>query len=296
METKPRITKQTEHVLWKGNSPYSFLPHALSLTWSDQCQKPFGLHNQPIPGSLKSQLSKLVTSPVSIFEAGVYPHDRDIKYSFHISQVQLHNPRAKNRKCSPFFFLVLLLQQFKLFKGLSSRTCSARSPFKNSLCNSKRSSWFLWTEEAIEAQGWQSVVARSQRQQLRSGFPRSQGLPVPTGLHAALPEPSHCCSILLNATYFGTSSWQNTQLYFHLSIPHPSNPLPYPNSCLVAKRERHLYCRRLHEPPLAVQNTSSFLVSTSLGHCQVQSKLRLTWVTSNRLQQWASLEQKGCIL
>lgn len=258
------IIKETEHMLRKSNFPYSFLLHALNLTWSDQCQKPFGLQNQPIPGSLKSQLSKLVTTPVSIFEAGTYPHDRDIKYSFHISQVQLHRPRAKNRKCSLFFSLVLLLQQFKLFKGLSSRICSARPLFKNNLCNSKRSSWFLWTEEAREAQAWQSVAAQSPRQQLCSGFPRSQGLPVPTG-HAALPEPSHCCSILLDATYFGISSWQNTQLHFHLSTPFPSNPLPYPNSCLVAKKERRLYCRRLHEPPEALQNTSNFLGSTSLG-------------------------------
>lgn len=39
------LTKQTEHMLQKGNFPLHLSPHALDLTWANQCQKPFGLHN-----------------------------------------------------------------------------------------------------------------------------------------------------------------------------------------------------------------------------------------------------------
>ena len=69
-------------------------------------------------------------------------------------------------------------------------------------------------------------------------------------------------------------------------------PTQFDNSCLVAKRERRLCRRSLHQTPDASQNTSSLLVSTSLGYCQIQSKLWLTWLTSKHTQWWASLKRK----
>lgn len=143
-----------------------------------------------------------------------------------------------------------------------------------------------------EAQWQPSVVARNQSQQLCSRFSRSQGL----SFHSPcclLPEPSHCCSIPLDATYFGIS-WQKPQLYFQMSTLFPSSPPPYSldNSGLEAKRKRCLRCRSLHETPNTSHDTSSFLVSPSQGQCQIQSELWLTWVTSKCRQWQASLEQQ----
>lgn len=106
-------------------------------------------------------------------------------------------------------------------------------------------------------------------------------------------KPSHCCSIPLDATYFGIS-WQNPQLYFQMSTLFRSSLLPYPldNSCLEAQRERCLCCTSLCETPNMQRNTSGFQVGPSQGYCQIQSEFWLTWVTSKCRQWWASLEQQ----
>jgi len=83
------------------------------------------------------------------------------------------------------------------------------------------------------------------------------------------------------------SSTSTCQRFF---LP-PRHPTQLDNSCLVAKRERRLCRTSLREIPDASQNTSSFLVSTSPGCCQVQSKLWLSWVTSKHRQWWANLKQ-----
>lgn len=101
-------------------------------------------------------------------------------------------------------------------------------------------------------------------------------------------QSSPCCSIPLDATSFGISAWQNPQLYFHLSTLfsfHLANP---PNLITVVwLPEEEDVCRTsLHETPDMPQSASSFLVSTSLGHCQTQSKLGLSMVTSKRCKWW----------
>lgn len=101
-------------------------------------------------------------------------------------------------------------------------------------------------------------------------------------------QSSPCCSIPLDATSFGISAWQNPQLYFHLSTLFSFHLATLPNLITVAwLPEEEDVCRTsLHETPDAPQSACSFLVSTSLGHCQIQSKLGLSSVTSKRSKWW----------
>lgn len=101
-------------------------------------------------------------------------------------------------------------------------------------------------------------------------------------------QSSPCCSMPLDATSFGISAWQNPQLYFHLSTLFSFHLATLPNLITVAwLPEEEDVCRTsLHETPDAPQSACSFLVSTSLGHCQIQSKLGLSSVTSKRSKWW----------